>query len=348
MELPGIRRTATIAGPDLIRDPQGDLLVLEDNLRTPSGIAYAMACREAIRASRVYSRPPGPKTSLVFERLKAAIRDMDPSGKADPAIVMLSDGPAAKAWFEHRMLAEGLGIPVVRASELESHEGRLIARSQGARIEIDVLYNRSSDESLRRDDGRFSPLGELLVGPLESGSLACVNSFGSGLADDKAVHCYVNEMIPFYLDEEPLLESVPGFDLGEPEARNEALERLDELVIKPRWSFGGQGLFFGPDSSAAEIDEIRSRLELNPSDYVAQPVVRFSVHPTVADDRLEPRHIDLRAFVVSTGGSSTTLPVALTRFAGEAGEMVVNSTQGGGAKDTWLPDADPAHRERKS
>jgi carboxylate-amine ligase len=259
---------------------------------------------------------------------------------------MLSDGPAAKAWFEHRTISEWLDIPVVRTSELESRGGRLIARADGARIDVDVLYNRSGDESLRRDDGRLSPLGELLVDPLKRGSLACVNSFGSGIADDKAVHCYVDEMIPFYLGEEPLLDSVPGFDLGEPSSQNEALDRLDELVVKPRWSFGGQGLFFGPSSSAAELDEIRSRLELNPSDYVAQPIVSFSVHPTAADDRLEPRHVDLRAFVVSAGGHSSTLPIALTRFAGETGEMVVNSTRGGGAKDTWLPETNPDPRER--
>ncbi len=344
-ERPRVASTAAIAGPDLIRDPGGELLVLEDDLRTPSGIAYAIACRKAVLACGLFPEPSGLDPTLIFDPVTDALREADLAGHDEPSLAMLSDGPASKAWFEHREIADGLGIPVVETSDLESRRGRLFARVDDERIEVHVLYNRSSDETLRLEDGRLSPLGDLLEDPLEGGNLACVNSFGAGVGDDKAVHCYVDEMIRFYLGEQPLLRSVPGFDLGRPEQRKVAMGRLDELVIKPRWSFGGQGIVLGPKASADELDRVRFEIDRSPSRFVAQPTVPFSVHPTVAGDRLEPRHVDLRAFVLSAGDGSVALPVALTRFAAKAGEMVVNSTRGGGAKDTWLLEESSVERE---
>jgi uncharacterized circularly permuted ATP-grasp superfamily protein len=337
---PRVRATAQVAGPDLIRHPSGELLVVEDNLRTPSGIAYAVACRQALRTCHIYPWVPELDLASVIDRLAGAFRSADPTGAEDPSIAILSDGEESKAWFEHREISRWLQIPVVRPRDLESRDAHLFARVDGRRIALNVLYNRSSKESLRSEDGRFTPLGELLGEPLKSGNLGCVNSFGAGIADDKAVHCYADKMIHFYLGEQPLLRSVPGLDLGQPEDLARALGQLDELVIKPRWSFGGQGIVLGPQASPTELDQVRSQVEMAPANFVAQPVIDFSVHPTVCADHLESRRVDLRAFVLSGEEGSSVLPVALTRFAGQAGEMVVNSTQGGGAKDTWLLDCD--------
>jgi carboxylate-amine ligase len=327
---------AQVAGPDLIRDATGEMLVLEDNVRTPSGIAYAATSRSALLSAARFAEPDMLDPTQAYGLLHAVLRDADPAGAGDPSIAMLSDGPRSKAWFEHREIAGQLNIPVVGTDELESRRDRLFALVGGEPLEVQVLYNRSSEESLRGSGGELSRLGSLLKRPLEAGTVSCVNGFGAGIADDKATHCYVEEMIRFYLDEQPLLRSVPSFDLGDPDQRATVINRLDEFVIKPRWSFGGQGIVLGPRAPERELQEIRSRIERMPSDYVAQEMIEFSVHPTAAGDRLEPRHVDLRAFVATLNGRSTALPLALTRFAGGAGDLVVNSTQGGGAKDTWL------------
>ena len=337
MEEPGTGVAAQLAGPDLIRDTTGEMLVLEDNVRTPSGIAYAAATRSALRtAGRDLAEPSMLDPSLAYGLLHAVLREADPGGGGDPSMVMLSDGPRSKAWFEHREISSRLNIPVVGIDELDCRRNRLFAQVGGEPLEVQVLYNRSSHESLRDPGGELSRLGLLLKDPLEAGTLRCVNSFGAGIADDKATHCYVEEMIHFYLREPPLLRSVPSFDLGDPDQRAVVMDRLDEFVIKPRWSFGGQGIVLGPRASERELQEIRARVERMPSGYVAQQLIQFSVHPTAVGNGLEPRHVDLRAFVASLNGKSTALPVALTRFAGGAGDLIVNSTQGGGAKDTWL------------
>ena len=326
---------AHVAGPDLIRDANGRFRVLEDNLRTPSGLAYAIAGREAVAGSPRLPALPVRGLEGAYDLLRDTIRSADPTGGGDPAMALLSDGPVATAWYEHRELADRLGIPLVTPGDLETGD-RLTARADGAAIEIDVLYNRSSSESLRDRNGVLTPLGTLLAGPIESGRLACVNSFGTGIADDKAAYCYVEAMIRFYLDEIPLLESVPCLDLGEAEAFATAIERIDELVFKPRWEFGGHGIVFGPGATAAELRDLETRLNEAPADYVAQEPVSLSVHPTVAGDRLEPRRVDFRPFVYTRGDDVTVLPGGLSRFAGSTDELVVNSTQGGGAKDTWV------------
>lgn len=335
-ETAAVRARAALAGPDLIRDPSGELLVLEDNLRTPSGFAYALACRQQLQSAGIYPEVPELDPWAVYGPLARALRAADPDNADDPPIAVLTDGRHAKVFFEHREVADRLGLRLVTPGELEPSGGRLMVRNQGGREQIRVIYNRTSQESLRSEDGKLTPLGELLAGPIEAGNLGCVNQFGAGVADDKAVHCYVDRMISFYLGEEPQLRSVPGFDLGQPEQLAEVVERLDELVIKPRWSYGGKGIVFGPRASAADLNETAVRVKADPAAFVAQPTIDLSVHPTVTGGKMKPRHIDLRGFVVSIDGKTQTLPVALTRFAGEPGEMAVNSTQGGGAKDTWL------------
>ncbi|MDQ2621866.1 MAG: circularly permuted type 2 ATP-grasp protein, partial [Actinomycetota bacterium] len=335
-EADAFRRGALIAGPDLIRSPSGELLVVEDNLRTPSGMAYALAARDAVTSNPDLPVPSIADPSDAIEQFGKLFRTADPSASDDPGVAILSDGPDSKAWFEHREMAKRIRVPIVTPDQLRVDEGILFADHGKGAGRIDVLYNRSSQESLRDREGNLSPLGKVLAGPLDEGRLSCVNPFGSGLADDKAVHCYMDRLITFYLYEEPLLRSVPGFDLGDPEHLQTALERLDELVIKPRFSFGGQGIVLGPRSTTDELDTIRERVAASPADFVAQELVDFSVHPTACGDGFEQRRVDLRAYVMSGPAGTGTLPLALTRFAGEPGELVVNSTQGGGCKDTWI------------
>jgi uncharacterized circularly permuted ATP-grasp superfamily protein len=317
---------AAVAGMDLVRDPSGELLVLEDNLRMPSGTAYAAAVRGVVEpalgaaAAPRQAMAPAPALSKLLEGVAA----------------LATDGPQSGAWFEHRRVAAELGIPIVEPSRLETSGGRLFARIEGERQPLDVLYRRLDADRLSTPDGGPTPLGELLLPALESGRLRCLNAFGTGLADDKLAHVHVERMIGFYLGEEPLLRSVPSIDLGDETARAAALERIDELVIKPRDGFGGAGVTIMP---LADEDVLRKTIDAvmrSPEQFVAQEMVSISTHPTVCGDRLEPRRVDLRPFAISGPEGTEVLPGGLTRYAREAGEMVVNSSRGGGCKDTWV------------
>ena len=201
---------------------------------------------------------------------------------------------------------------------------------------VDVVYRRTDEHRLRDEHGRPTALSDALLGPIRRGTVAVVNAFGAGVADDKLVHAYVEEIVRFYLDEEPLLASVPTLDPGVPEALEEALERLDELVLKPRTRAGGAGIVIGPHARADDLDHARQALRERPGDYVAQEQVALSRHPTVVDGGLEPRHVDLRALVGLAGGRALVVPGGLTRLAVEADDLMVNMTQGGGIKDTWV------------
>jgi uncharacterized circularly permuted ATP-grasp superfamily protein len=318
---------AAVVGLDLVRDPTGEMLVLEDNDRMPSGAAYAFALREAL--------PIGDYAEV----LGAALRAAAPDGADEPAIAVLTSGEESSAWFEHRRLAEALGAPAVTPAELTTRGGRLYARRDGGRQPIDVLYRRLEEERLSEDDGRPTEIGELLLPPLESGRLRCLNAFGTGVADDKLAHAYVERMVRFYLDEEPLLRSVPSFDLCDETAQGEVLERLDELTLKPRDGFGGAGVTVMPRAGEDERRQARALLRRNPESLVAQETISLSRHPTVCDGRLEPRRVDLRPFAVSGAGGATAMPGGLTRFAAGADETIVNSSRGGGCKDTWVIEA---------
>ncbi len=328
---------ATVAGMDLIRAPDGELLVLEDNLRMPSGVTYAMALREAV-ASAIES-PAKPLAADGYAAgLGAAIRAAAPDGREDPGAAILSDGPEAGTYYEHERLSRELGMPIVTPAQLEPDRGRIFARLERERVQLDVLYRRTDEDRLSNADGGLTALGELLLPALESGRLRCVNAFGTGVADDKLAHAYSSRMVSFYLDEEPLLGSVPSFDLGDEEARAEAFERLDELVVKPRDGFGGHGVTIMPRASAEERQRVGELVREAPQRFVAQETVELSSHPTVGDDGLlRPRRIDLRPYVVSGAGAEPTVFTGgLTRYAKGAGEMIVNSSQGGGCKDTWV------------
>lgn len=339
---PGVP-AATVAGFDLIRAPDGSLLVLEDNLRMPSGAAYVAAVREVVEPELKASLRPAALGDYP-EALGAAIRAAAPDGRDDPGAALLSDGPHSGAWYEHRRLARELEIPLALPGQLESSRGRIYLRRGRGRQQIDVLYRRLDQDRLSAADGSPTPLGELLLPALESGRLGCVNAFGTGLADDKLAHAYAEDMIRFYLREEPLLRSVPSFDLTDPDARKAAIERLDELVVKPRDGFGGQGVTIMPRATESQRRRAIALLRRRPERFIAQETVDLSSHPTVCGGRLRPRRVDLRPFVISGPEGGTTMTGGLTRYARGAGEMVVNSSRGGGCKDTWIVAGDGAGR----
>jgi uncharacterized circularly permuted ATP-grasp superfamily protein len=326
---------ATVAGLDLVRGRDGEFRVLEDNLRMPSGAAYALAAREIVEPEIGGSRKPRSLGGYL-DRLGEAIRASAPSGRDQPLAILLTDGPESSAWYEHDRVGRKLGMSLVRPDHLETSRGRLFARISGQRRQVDVVYRRQDTDHLADPGGRLTPLGELLLPALRSGRLRCVNAFGSGLADDKLAHAYVERMIDFYLGEEPLLRSVPSYDLSEPSAREEAMDRLDELVVKPRGGSGGEGVTIMPRKSEPERKRAIAVVRRRPELFIAQEPVGISSHPTVRGAGLQPRRIDLRPFVVSKPEGAMAMPGGLTRFAQGSGEMVVNSSQGGGCKDTWV------------
>ncbi|MGN6216861.1 MAG: circularly permuted type 2 ATP-grasp protein [Solirubrobacterales bacterium] len=331
---------ATVAGLDLVRDKDGELRVLEDNLRMPSGAAYAFAVREIVEPELGAPLSLRPLAGYL-EKLGEAIRAASPERQGEPCAVVLSDGPENGAWYEHERIGRALGMPIVRPDQLETSRGRLFARIARERRQVDVIYRRQDTDRLTEPGGRLTELGELLAPALRSGRLRCANAFGSGLADDKLTHAYVERMIEFYLGEEPLLRSVPSYDLSNEADRAEAMERLDELVIKPRGGFGGHGVTIMPRASEPERKRAIGVVRRRPDHFIAQEPVELSSHPTIRGGRLRPRRIDLRPFVVSGPGWEAAMSGGLTRFAQGAGEMVVNSSQGGGVKDTWVVENAP-------
>ncbi len=329
-----IKRSPLMAGFDVVRGHDGRFEVLEDNLRTPSGSAYAVSVNEIV-ADRV----PGP-TGAPQHDLRAACRawldfSLRGSGpRADDSIALLSDGPTNSAWFEHTAIADLLGLPIVTLADLEVHGSELFAWVEGSRRRIDTLYRRTDDSRLRDEEGRQTALGEALLRPWRDGRLTCVNGFGTGVADDKLVHAYVEDMVRFYLGQEPMLRSVTTHDLGDPDVRSQALARLTDLVVKPRFGHGGWGVVVCAHAEPSELASLARRVNSEPERYIAQDLVMLSRHPTVAEGTLQPRHVDLRIFAVGRGEECAVLPGGLTRYARAPGAMVVNSSQGGGAKDT--------------
>jgi uncharacterized circularly permuted ATP-grasp superfamily protein len=326
---------ATVAGLDLVRDGSGELRVLEDNLRMPSGACYALGVREAVEPELSSSLRPLELAGYLESRGEA-IRGAAPAGREEPFAVVLSDGPENGAWYEHERVGRELGLPVVTPGQLQESRGRLFARIAGERFQVDVIYRRLDADRIAEPDGSLTALGELLLPALRSGRLRCVNAFGTGLADDKLTHAYVERMVDFYFGEKPLLHSVPSYDLSDEAAREEAMARLDELVIKPRGGFGGHGVTIMPRAGEPERRRAIGVVRRRPEHFVAQEPVAISSHPTIRGGSLHPRRIDLRPFAISWADGQATMVGGLTRFAQGAGEMIVNSSQGGGCKDTWV------------
>ena len=309
-----------IAGLDLVRDETGRWLVLEDNVRTPSGMGYWWACREATCRQLGLRGNDRPAPLEEVPRLLAAT--LGPG-----YVVVLTDGEPNAAFWEHRWAAERLGIPLVEPTDLAVRDGRL----WHARTPVDAVYRRSNEDTLD------TTVGRLLHPVLCTGALKLVNCFGTGVADDKLAHAYVDTMIRFYLGEDPILGSVETLDLAVPDVLERALDAFDELVVKERGSYGGMGVVVVGHADRADVEALRGRVRADPGSYIAQRRVTISTHPTEIDGELQPRHVDLRPFVflpsptdphVTTGG--------ITRVALGEGALVVNSSQNGGAKDSWV------------
>ncbi|HET9738589.1 MAG TPA: circularly permuted type 2 ATP-grasp protein [Solirubrobacteraceae bacterium] len=298
-----------IAGLDVVRGADGRFRVLEDNLRTPSGMAYAVAARETTLRLLEPASPPRP-----LDDLPALVRGVlaAAAGRDAPRAAVLTDGPDNAAHWEHAWVARALGVPLLEPDELDLDA-------------VDVIYRRTNADRVD------TPVGRQLCG-----RVALVNAFGVGVGDDKLAHAYVEDMVRYYLGEEPLVPSVRTYDLSVPAVREEALDRLDELVVKPRDGFGGEGVVICPHAEPADVDRIRRAVAAEPGDYIAQELVTLSCHPTIVDGELVPRHVDLRPFVFLAGGEAQVLPGGLTRVALDEGALVVNSSQNGGAKDTWV------------
>ncbi len=333
-----------VSGIDLIRDEQGAWRVLEDNVRVPSGVSYVISNRRVMAQTlpelfvSMRVRPVGDYP----QRLLAALRASAPEGVDDPTVVVLTPGVYNSAYFEHTLLARLMGVELVEGRDLYCSGGRVFMRTTAGPTRVDVIYRRVDDEFLDplqfRADSMLGSPGLMLAARL--GNVTIANAVGNGVADDKLVYTYVPDLIRYYLSEEPILPNVTTWRLEEPGALEEVLDRLDELVVKPVDGSGGKGLVVGPDASREQLDELRTRLRRDPRGWIAQPVVQLSTIPTLVDDGLRPRHADLRPFAVNDGTDVWVLPGGLTRVALPEGQLVVNSSQGGGSKDTWVVGAD--------
>lgn len=329
-----------LAGLDLVRGADGVPLALEDNLRSPSGLTFALAARRmSARVLPDDAADLDTTGAAAFTALGRALRQAAPEGVDDPQVAIVSDGPRSGAWYEHQRLAHHLDVPLYSLSDVELHRGAVYGRGADSVLApIDVIYRRTEGDRLRSPDGRLTGLGELLLDPILDGRVASVNAFGSGVADDKLTHAYVERIIEFYLGEQPLIRSVKTYDPSGPETKSMIAERAGELVFKPRSGLGGAGVTIGPLAGRDELDSAMARLTEDPLGWVVQETVSLSTHPTIVGDSLEPRRIDLRPYAVHGAQTVEPLPVCLTRVALQRGGMIVNSSRNGGAKDTWITD----------
>ncbi|HWE14561.1 MAG TPA: circularly permuted type 2 ATP-grasp protein, partial [Solirubrobacteraceae bacterium] len=297
--LPDRTPPAAIIGFDLVRAPDGQFLVLEDNLRTPSGLAYLLAARDALQATLPPGLPqPRPIDPAIYELLAATLRSAGAHrDDRQRQVVVVTDGPDNVAYYEHARLADGLGAPLVTPDDLALDGDRLTVRLPEDTVRrVDVVYRRTDEDRVRDENGDMTPIAELLMPAWTAGEIGLINAFGNGVADDKLVHAHVEDFIRFYLGEEPLVRSVPTLAVESLGLGDAAVTRLRELVIKPRHGHGGTGVTIGSKATTAELAEVAAELERNPEQYIAQPIVPLSRHPTVIEGRLQPRHLDLRPF----------------------------------------------------
>ncbi|WOQ16844.1 circularly permuted type 2 ATP-grasp protein [Raineyella sp. W15-4] len=336
-----------VAGIDLIRTPAGDMRVLEDNVRVPSGVSYVMTNRTAMASvmPEIMAEQRVRPVSDYAQHLLRALRAAAPDGIEDPTVVVLTPGVYNSAYFEHTLLARTMGVELVEGSDLECRRGKVYMRTTRGLQPVHVIYRRMDDDFIDpvhfRRDSLLGVPG--IVNAVRSGGVALCNALGNGVADDKLVYTYVPALIRYFLAEEPVLKNVDTWRLAEPAAREEVMDRLEELVVKPVDGSGGKGIVIGPFATGDELTALRRRVEADPRGWIAQPLVQLSTVPTFLDDALGPRHVDLRPFAVNDGTDVWVLPGGLTRVALPEGEMIVNSSQGGGSKDTWvIADSAPA------
>lgn len=348
-ELHGIRPRegvfVNIAGIDLIRGSDGEFLVLEDNLRTPSGVSYVLENRNVMKRvlPGVFRRSRVRTVESYPARLGDALMSVSPRDPGESRVVVFTPGSYNSAYFEHSFLARQMGCDLVQGNDLFVHDERVYVKTTAGPQQVDVIYRRIDDGFLDprvfREDSAIGVPG--LIGAYAAGNVTLANAPGNGVADNKAVYPFVPEMIRFYLSEEPILGQVETYICARPDECKRVLESLQDMVVKAVDGCGGYGMLFGPRASRAEIEEFAEKIRENPDGYIAQPVVELSTCPTWVDGEPAPRRVDLRPFVL-TGKSSWVLPGGLTRVALSAGSYVVNSSQGGGSKDTWVLEGGPS------
>jgi uncharacterized circularly permuted ATP-grasp superfamily protein len=328
-----------VVGADLLRLRTGEFVVLEDNLRVPSGVSYMLTNRRVMkRTFPLLFQSYGVKPIEHYPQLLlSTLRSLAPEGRPEPNIVLLTPGVFNSAYFEHTYLARQMGVDLVEGRDLVTHDNIVYMRTTDGLKRVDVIYRRVdddfSDPLIFRSDSTLGCAG--LFNAYRAGNVTVANAFGTGLADDKAVYAYVPRMIRYYLNEDPILPNVDTFLLSEDKERQHVLANLDKLVVKAVGESGGYGMLIGPQSTARQREEFARQIEANPRNYIAQPTLDFSRAPCLIGDRLEPRHVDLRPYILF-GDKINIVPGGLTRVALERGSLVVNSSQGGGSKDTWV------------
>ena len=333
-----------VSGIDLIRDQQGSWRVLEDNVRVPSGVSYVISNRRVMAQTlpELFQQMRIQPVGEYPNRLLAALRAAAPGGVEDPVVVVLTPGVYNSAYFEHTLLARLMGLELVEGRDLFCAGGKVYMRTTAGPRRVDVIYRRVDDEFLDplafRADSVLGPPG--LITAARLGNVTLANAVGNGVADDKLVYTYMPDLTRYYLGEDPKIENIKTWRLEEENSLEEVLDQLDQLVVKPVDGSGGKGLVVGPRASKKELEDLRKRLIKDPRGWIAQPVVQFSTIPTLVENGLRPRHADLRPFAVNSGKDIWVLPGGLTRVALPEGELVVNSSQGGGSKDTWVVGAE--------
>lgn len=328
-----------VSGVDLIRDRDGTIYVLEDNVRCPSGVSYVLENREIMKRtfSTVFQGLSVEPVDQYPEQLLQTLLDCAPATAVDPMAVVLTPGVFNSAYFEHTFLAQQMGVELVQGQDLVVIDDAVYMKTTRGPRRVDVIYRRIDDTFLDpecfREDSVLGVRG--LMRACRAGNVTLANAPGTGVADDKAVYAYVPELIRYYLSEEPILANVPTYICSDEKQREHVLANLDQLVVKPTNESGGYGIVLGPRASKEELATLADRIRANPREHIAQPMLQLSTVPTLAGEELQPRHVDLRPFVLA-GREIYVMPGGLTRVALEPGSMIVNSSQGGGSKDTWV------------
>ncbi len=330
-----------VTGTDLIRDLDGRFMVLEDNLRVPSGVSYMLTGRQVMK--RIFPKVFRQSGVLPIEgypqALLQSLNALAPEGRDEPTIVLLTPGVFNSAYFEHTFLARQMGIELVEGRDLIVHDNIVYMRTTSGLTRVDVIYRRIDDDFIDPLAFRYDSILGVpgLFNAYRAGNVTLANAIGTGIADDKALYAYVPRIIKYYLQQDPILPNVDTYILAEPDARQYTLDNLDKMVVKAVGESGGYGMLIGPHATKAEIEEFRQKILDDPRNYIAQPTLMLSRAPCFIEGEFDSRHVDLRPYILY-GDKITIVPGGLTRVALRKGSLVVNSSQGGGSKDTWVVD----------
>jgi uncharacterized circularly permuted ATP-grasp superfamily protein len=333
-----------ISGTDLIKHTDGEYYILEDNLRCPSGVSYVLSNRMALKKSlfELFNKLKAQTVYQYPEQLLEILNSVKPKNTDNPTVVVVTPGMYNSAYFEHTFLAQKMGVPLVEGRDLFVEKDFVYMKTIRGPLRVDVIYRRVDDEFIDplcfRKDSMLGVPG--LMGAYRAGNVTLANAPGTGVADDKAVYNYVPDMIKYYLNEEPILNNVRTYRCENESDMKYVLENIDKLVVKPVDESGGYGITIGTTLTKGQIEEVKVRIKADPRKYIAQPIMSLSVHPTFIEEttKFEPRHIDLRTFSLMGKDTEFILKGGLTRVALRRGNLIVNSSQGGGSKDTWVLD----------